>query len=120
MLGVVIRSGVTKVKGHATDGCVEQGRVRQKDQLGNAEADAADLGGRHQSELLIDAGRVLLNARNHWYPIMLQLHRFTIAVSRVAVIHDGRGGSAPDPLVWDQVGRQKQRRVDYTKLKTEN
>ena len=35
-----------------------------------------------------------------------------VAVSRVAVNHDGRGGSAPDPLVWDQGGRQKQRRVD--------
>ena len=49
---------VTKVKGHATDADVEQGRV---DQLGNAEADiAADLSRRHQSELLMDARRGLL------------------------------------------------------------
>ena len=48
---------VTKVKGHATDTDVEQGRVRLEDQLGNAEADAAaDLGRRHQSELNMDAG----------------------------------------------------------------
>ena len=41
---------VTKVKGHATDADVEQGRVRLEDQLGNAEADtAADLGRHHQS-----------------------------------------------------------------------
>ena len=36
--------------------------------LGNAEADAAaDLGRRHQSELLVDARRRLLKVRNHWY-----------------------------------------------------
>ena len=52
---------VTKVKGHAEDVDVQQGRVRLLDKLGNAEADnAADLGRRHQSEVLIDA--------RHWYP----------------------------------------------------
>ena len=52
---------VTKVKGHADDVDVQSGRVRLEDQLGNAEADAAaDLGRRHQSEVLIDAGRRLL------------------------------------------------------------
>ena len=51
---------VTKVKGHAD---VQQGRVRLKDRLRNAEADAAaDLGRRHQSEVLIDAGRRLQSA----------------------------------------------------------
>ena len=35
----------TKVKGHASEADVEQGRVREEDRLGNAEADAAaDLG----------------------------------------------------------------------------
>ena len=43
---------------------------------------------------------------------MLQLHRFMIAVARVTVNHDGRGGTAPDPLVWDQGGRKKTRRTD--------
>ena len=56
------------------------------------------------------ARRVLLNARNRWYPIMLQLHRFMVAISRVAVNHDGEGGSALDPLVWDQGSRKKQRK----------
>ena len=61
-----------------------------EDWLGNAEADtAADLGGRHQLELVMDDRRALLNARAHWYPIIQQLHRFMIAVSRVAVNHDG-------------------------------
>ena len=104
---------ITKVKGHAEDADVHPRRVRLEDQLGNAEADAAaDSGRRHQSELIMDAGRILLKVRNHWYSIMLQLHRFTIAVSGVPVNHDGRGGTAPDPLVWDQGGRRKVRRTD--------
>ena len=48
---------VTKVKDHATDADVEQGRVRLVDQMGSADADtAADLGGRHQSELIMNVG----------------------------------------------------------------
>ena len=46
-------------------------RVRLEDQLGNTEADtAADLGRRHQSEVLTDARRGLLYVRSHWYPII--------------------------------------------------
>ena len=82
------------------------------DQQGNAEADTADdLGRRHQSENLIDAGRRLLQARGHWYPIMTDLHRFMIVVARVSVNHDGKGGTAPDPLVWDQGSRPKVRKL---------
>ena len=56
---------------------MQQGRVRLEDQLGKTEADtAADFGRRHQSEVLIDARRVLLTVRCHWYPVMLQLHRY--------------------------------------------
>ena len=59
---------VTKVKGHAEDVDVQQGRVRLLDKQGNADADAAaDLGRRHQSEILIDARRRLLNTRSYWY-----------------------------------------------------
>ena len=103
---------VTKVKGHAEDVDVQQGRVRLVDQQGNAEANAAaDLGRRHQSEVLLDARRRLLKARSHWYPIMMDLHRFMIAVARVSVNHDGKGGTAPDPLVWDQESRPKVRKL---------
>ena len=52
---------------------------------------AADLGRRHQSEILINARRKLLQARPYWYPIMTDLHRFMVAVARVSVNHDGRG-----------------------------
>ena len=86
---------VTKVKGHAEDVDVQQGGVRLLDKQGNAEAEnAADLGHRHQSEILIDARRRLLGTRGCWYPIMTDLHRFTVAVARVSVNHDGKGGTA--------------------------
>ena len=104
---------VTNVKGHAEDVDVQQGRVRWVDQQGNAEADAAaDLGRRRQSEVLIDARRRLLEARSYWYPILSDLHRFMIAVARVSVNHDGKGGTAPDPLVWDHGSRPKVRKLE--------
>ena len=103
---------VTKVKGHAKDDDVQHGRVRLLDRQGNVEADtAADLGRRHQTEVLINARRRLLQARSYWYPIMADLHRFMIAIARVSVNHDGRGGTAPDPLVWDQESKPKVRRL---------
>ena len=45
-----------------------------------------------------------------WYPIILDLHRFFIAISRAVVNEDGRGGLAPDPMVWSAGGRHKRRR----------
>ena len=85
---------------------------RLLDKQGNAEAGtAADLGRRHQSEMLIDARRRLLQSRSHWYLFMLDLHRFMIAVARVSVNHDGKGGTAPDPQVWDQGSRPKVRKL---------
>ena len=103
---------VTKVKGHAKDDDVQHGRVRLVDQQGNVEADiAADLGRRHQSDILINARRRLLQARSYWYPIMTDLHRFKIAIARVSLNHDGKGGTAPDPLVWDQGSRPKVRKL---------
>ena len=53
----------------------------------------------------------MLKVRSHWYPVMLDLHRFMIAVARVSVNHDGKGGTAPDPLVWDQGRRPKIRKL---------
>ena len=73
---------------------------------------AADFGRRHQSEEVLDVRRALINARSTWYPVMLQLQWFKIAISWVSVNHDGRGGSAPDPLVWDKGSRTEHRKVD--------
>ena len=82
---------------------VQHGRVRFTEQQGTVEADiAADLCRRHQSEILINARRRLLQARSYWYPVMTDLHRFMVAIARVSVNHDAKGGTAPDPLVWDQ------------------
>ena len=112
VLGVGDTVRVTEVKGHAEDVDVQQGRVRLVDQQGNAEADtAADLGRRHQSDVLIDARRRLLKTRSHGYPNMLDLHRFMIAIARVSVNHDGRGGTAPDLLFWEQGSRPKVRKL---------
>ena len=103
---------VTKVKGHAEIVDVQQGRVRLADQQGNAEADAAaDSGRRHQSEVLVvlDVGCLRLVVIGILF--MLDLHRFMIAVARVSVNHDGKGGTAPDPLVWDKGSRPKVRKL---------
>ena len=54
------------------------------------------LGRRHQSEVLIDARRRLLGARSHWYPVSCWICiDVMIAVARVSVNHDGKGGTAP-------------------------
>ena len=85
LLSNTIRTGsrhavrVTKVKGHVKDDDVQHGHVRLIDQQGDVEADvAADLGRRHQSEVLINARRKLLQARSYWYPIITDLHSFMI------------------------------------------
>ena len=46
---------------------------------------------------LLMLGVGCLRLGSHWYPIMLDLHRFMIAVARVSVNHDGRGGTALIP-----------------------
>ena len=103
---------MTKVKGHATEADVEQGRVPLEDRLRNIEADtAADLGRRHPSDTVMDIRRVLVNDGELWYPRKQQLHRFMIAISQATVNHDGRGGTAADPFVWDQGRWAKQRKV---------
>ena len=48
-----------------------------------------------------------------WYPVILDLHRFFIAVSRAVVNHDGLGGTAPDPLVWSAGALGKRRRLVF-------
>ena len=55
----------------------------------------------------MDARRTLLKARSYWNPLILDLHRFMIAVARVAVDHDGRGGTALIPLSGIRVVSRK-------------
>ena len=105
---------VSKVKGHATPAMVASGDVRLEDLVGNNGADAAaDLGRLRQRDDVITARRNLLRVRRLWYPIMLDLHRFMVAVSRIEVNYDGFGGTAPDALVWDQGGIVKTRAPSF-------
>ena len=103
---------ISKVKGHADDSLVLDGRVREVDKIGNNAADeAADYGRRGFGHVVIDARRSLSGVCGRWYPVVLDLHRFFIAISRTVVNHDGREGTAPDPLVWSAGARPKRRRL---------
>ena len=103
---------ISKVKGHADEGMVLDGRVREVDRLGNNAADeAADFGRRRVDNAVIDARRNLSGVCGRWYPVILDLHRFFIAMSRAVVNHDGRDGTAPDPLVWSAGALPKRRRL---------
>ena len=103
---------ITKVKGHADEGMVLDGRVRELDRLGNAAADeAADFGRRRVSNVVIDARRNLSGVCSRWYLVLLDLHRFFIAISRAVVNHDGKDGTALDPLVWSVGAHPKRRRL---------
>ena len=103
---------ISKVKGHADDAMVLHGQVRRDDRLGNDAADeAADFGRWRVSPAVIDARRNLSGVCGHWYPFILDLHRFFIAIARAVVNHDDLGGSAPDPLVWSAGALRKRRRL---------
>ena len=103
---------ITKVEGHADEGMVLDGRVREVDRLGNNAADgAADFGRRRVGRAVIDARRNLSGVCGRWYPVLLVLHWFFIATSRAVVNHDDRDGTAPDPLVWSAGALPKRRRL---------
>ena len=79
---------VAEVKGHADEGMVWDGRVRELDRLGNNAADeAADFGRRRVGPAVIDARRNLSGVCGRWHPVILDLHRFFIAISRAVVNH---------------------------------
>ena len=105
---------VSKVKGHATPAMVASGDVRIEDLVGNDGADAAaDLGRLRQHDDVITARRNLLRVRRLWYPIMLDLHKFIVAISRIEGNHDDFGGTAPDAMVWDKGGVTKTRAPSF-------
>ena len=65
---------ITKVKGHADEGIVLDGRVKEIDRLGNNAADeAADVGRRRVGNSVIDARRNLSGVCGRWYPVILDL-----------------------------------------------
>ena len=66
-------------KGHAVEGMVLDGRVREVDRFGNNSADeAADFGRRRVGNAVIDAWRNLSGVCGRWYPVVLSLHRFSL------------------------------------------
>ena len=102
---------ITEVKGHADEGMVLDGRVRELDTLGNNAADeAADFGFGRVGNTVIDARRNLSGVCGRWYPVILDLHRFFIAISRAVVNHDG-GGAVPHPMVWSAGALPKRLRL---------
>ena len=68
-------------------------------------------GRRRVSPAVTDARRNLSGVCARWYPVVLDLHRFFIAISRAVVNHDDLGGTAPDPLVWSAGALRKRRRL---------
>ena len=46
----------------------------------------------------------------NWYPVIRDLHRYFIAISRAVVNDDGKGGNAPDPMVWCAGSESKKRK----------
>ena len=103
---------VTKVKGHADEGMVFDGWVRELDRLGNNAADeAADFGRRRVGPAVFDARCDMSGVCGRWYPVILSLHRFFFAISRAVVDHDGNDGTAPDPMVWSAGVLRKRRRI---------
>ena len=103
---------VTQVNCHADEGMVFDGRVRELDRLGdNAADEAADFGLRTVGPAVIDARRNLSGVCGRWYLVLLDLHRFFVAISRAVVNDDGFRGTAPDPMVWSAGSLPKRRRV---------
>ena len=49
-------------------------------------------------------GVIFLGVRGRWYPVIGDLHRFFIAISRAVVNADDSLGIAPDPPVWSAGG----------------
>ena len=78
---------ISKVKGHADEGMVVDGRVRDLDLLGNNAADeAADFGRRRVLVHVIDARRNLVGICNRWYPVVRHLHRFFFAIAGLLIL----------------------------------
>ena len=105
---------VSEVEGHASRAMVDSGDVSLEDLVGSNGADAAaDLGRLRQQDAVITARRDLLRVRRFWYTIILDLHKFMVAISRIEVNHDGFGGTAPDAMVWDRGGVVKTRTPSF-------
>ena len=67
---------ISKVKGHADESMVRDGRVRMLDKIGKDLADrAADFGRRRVPPAIIDSKRMVHSACTAWYSLIPDLHR---------------------------------------------
>ena len=96
---------VSKVKGHADESMVRDGRVRMLDKIGNDLADrAADFGRRRVPPTIIDSKRMVHSACTACDSLVPDSHRFFLAIATEAVNRDGRGGTSNHPTVWSAAG----------------
>ena len=65
---------------------------------------------RRVDNAVIDARRDVSGVCRRWCPVILDLHRFFIAISPAVVNHDG-DGTALDPLVQSAGAFSKRRRL---------
>ena len=79
--------------------------------VNNAADEAAEFGRRRVGPAVIDARRNLSGVCSRWYPVLLDLHRLFIAISRAVVHHDGIDRTGPDPMVWSAGALPKRRRI---------
>ena len=99
---------VSKVKGHADEGLVRRGQVRLSDKIGNDLADeAADHGRRGAGVQIDDARKDLLRYARLGTLLFGICIGFFVAISWAVVNDDGKGGNAPDPMVWCAGARPK-------------
>ena len=98
---------VTKVKGHADEDMVLDGRVREVDRLGNNAADeAADS---MQSSMLVGICLRYVGVGILFFLIFIG---FSLPFLELwSTMHDGRDGTAPDPLVLFAGALPKRRRL---------
>ena len=72
---------------------------------------AADFGRRGVSDLVMDVRRRFVSACSPWYSVVLELHRFFVAIARAAVNEDGCAGVALHLTVWSGGGLIKRRKT---------
>ena len=105
-------TAVFKVKGHADEGLIVLGRVREVDRVGNGEADAAAALGRGRVHHSVSFPRsVVARSCARWYPTVRELHHFFIAIARYVLNNDGSSGTSLHPIVLSNNSNPKRRRV---------
>ena len=103
---------VSTVLGHADEGVVRDGRVRELDRIGNNAADeVADFDRCTVDFPVIDARRNVAGSVGGGIQLSGSASLFLIAISRAVVFHVDGAGTALDPLVWSAGALPKRRRL---------